>query len=218
MAKSTKIAAAVPNPIVGEVMDTWRRVTITGLSPLLMHGWTQEATEKVLGLGGARKAGKPAQHLNGKTPRDVAEQFLWLDPKGRPAIPRAALFACLREGGNWVKVGKRQVTTRDSSFFGGAVYIVEDWCPIVPGDWEVEVGHAANPNTKQGVVTIRPRFDRWETSFTLGIDQDVLGEQEVRACVDHASKKIGLGSSRLERKGLNGRFIVKCWEEIEMPK
>ena len=57
----------------------------------------------------------------------------------------------------------------------------------------------------------RPRVDEWECPFTLDIDESMFSPALVRAIVDDAGKKIGLGDYRPSRKGPFGRFVVKTW-------
>lgn len=59
----------------------------------------------------------------------------------------------------------------------------------------------------------RPRVDSWSLTFTLDVDTSVFDPKLVRALIDDAGKKIGLGDYRPARKGPFGRFVVKRWDE-----
>lgn len=61
----------------------------------------------------------------------------------------------------------------------------------------------------------RPRVDAWRCSFTLDVDTSMFTVNLIRAVVDDAGKKIGLGDFRPARKGPFGRFVVVGWEAAE---
>ena len=86
--------------------------------------------------------------------------------------------------------------------------------PLVPQDWVPDSRPIVNAAGSRTIVH-RPRFDKWELSFTLEVDQEEFSEDTARALVDSAGRKIGIGVFRPQRKGPFGRFVVAHWREEE---
>jgi len=57
--------------------------------------------------------------------------------------------------------------------------------------------------------------DQWASTFTVDIDTTMFSPALIRAVIDDAGKKIGLGDWRPARKGPFGRFVVSRWEQLK---
>jgi hypothetical protein len=79
-------------------------------------------------------------------------------------------------------------------------------------EWEVDSRSVVIPSTGGRIMAHRPRVDTWNVSFTLDVDGTMFSPGLVRAVVDDAGKKIGLGDFRPARKGPFGRFVVSHWD------
>lgn len=202
-------------------MDTQISVRIEGLSPLLLH----KVPDSLLFPEGGNSGGKPGKAravFGGQedTPRLQAEASLYMSngnskAKPVPIMPGPNLFRCIIEGGRFHKLGRNKVTTRDSSLVAAGVMIQEIEIPIIfTKPWEVHSRMVTNQAIKAKIPSHRPRFDEWALEFTLLIDTTVFDLKLVRAIVDDAGKKIGLGSHRPDCKGPFGRFVVTSWEKV----
>jgi hypothetical protein len=179
-------------------------VTISGESPLLCNRFTDEAMEKI-----EKRTTSVITGSKG-TPREQAEKKVYGSPD-RPVLPGPNIFRAIIDAGKFHKAGKSQITTAKTSLVPAGVALLEIECPITPIAWEVDSRAVVNPATGGRMMAHRPRFDVWAVSFTLDVDDDMFGEGIVRALVDDAGKKIGLGDFRPSRKGPFGRFKVTAW-------
>src|SRR5262245_18187081 len=84
---------------------------ITGIAPLLMNRFHEDAQESVSNSGG--KAIRTKAEL---TPHDDAEQRLYTDISGKhPVMPGVNVLACIISAGRFLKAGKRQLSTMKES-------------------------------------------------------------------------------------------------------
>lgn len=186
-------------------------VDIQGSSPLLMNRFTEAAAAKVsAGSSSAITIGSKG------TPREQAEPRLYTTPSGNPMVPGPNVFRALIDAGSFHKAGRKQITTGTSSLVPAGIQLEELECPIQNPfggkvEWEVDSRSVVNPSTRGRMMCHRPRFDTWKISFTLIVDDKMFSDQIVRALVDDAGSKIGLGDFRPSRKGPFGRFLVSHW-------
>lgn len=191
------------------------RVTIEGLTSLLMNRFTE--TSEVAGPTGAPGARATFKGQQG-TPREQAEPKAYRDADtGELFIPGPNIYAAIIAAGIFHKVGKRQVSTSVSSLVPAGIFVVELVCSLGTKQWEVDSRSVVNPSTRGRIMCYRPRVDKWRLSFTLDVDTSVFDPRLVRALVDDAGKKIGLGDFRPAKKGPFGRFVVVRWEEQKEP-
>ncbi len=184
------------------------KVTIQGVTPLLMNRFTEQNEIKVSsGLSGVHVGGKPA-------PREQAKQKAYMDEEGNLFLPGPNLFSCLIQAGTFHKSGKSKVTTMKSSLIPAGMCVMDIVCPLNSTEFEVDSRSVVIPSTGGRIMCHRPRLDKWSLSFTLDIDTEMFSPQFVRLLVDDAGRKIGLGDFRPARKGPFGKFVVVGWEEV----
>lgn len=180
-------------------------VVIMGVTPLLMNRFTEANEVQVSG-------GTSATYRTGKgTPREQATPKLYADEKGMLFIPGPNIFATLVAAGVFHKVGKSKLTTMKTSLIPAGIMVEDLVCPLNTDRWEVDSRSVVIPSTGGRIMCHRPRVDKWECPFTLDVDETMFSPALVRAVVDDAGKKIGLGDYRPSRKGPFGRFVVKTW-------
>lgn len=183
------------------------KIEIAGESPLLCNRFTDAAMLKVDGGTSAIAAASDKG-----TPRERASERLYIDTAGKPVLPGPNLYRSIIDAGRFHKAGKEKITTTKSSLVPAGIWLKEIEMPIVDGAWEPDVRAVVNPATGGRMVACRPRFDRWLVSFTLDVDEKLFGSSLVRALVDDAGQKIGVGDFRPARKGPFGRFKVVSWK------
>ena len=188
-------------------------IEIQGESPLLCNRFTDEAMEKI-----ARGSSAVAMSSDKGTPRERAEKTLYIGADGKPVIPGPNVYRSIIDAGRFHKAGKEKVTTQKSSLVPAGIWLVDIECQLFNPDhdapsWEVDARRVVNPATGGAMMAYRARFDSWRLRFTLNVDDKMFGEQIVRALVDDAGQKIGLGDFRPSRKGPFGRFKVISWSK-----
>ena len=185
-------------------------VTIEGVTPILMHRFTEENEVKV-------SSGMSTVSIGDKgTPREQAEKKLYKNDEGDLYLPGPNIFACIIAAGKFHKNGKSKVTTVKSSLVPAAMSILDLVCPFGTKEFEVDSRSVVIPATGGRIMAHRPRLDKWSLTFRLMIDTTMFTEAFTRKLVDDAGKRIGLGDFRPDRKGIFGKFVVSNWEK-EMP-
>ncbi len=192
------------------------QIKIQGTTPLMCARFSDEAA--LAASSGSR--GSSAASDRG-SPQDIAEKSLYIGLSGKPAIPQPNILRCLVDGGQFFKVGKTQVTSKERSLLCGCLDIEEAEIVIEHAQpWRVDTRPVVIPATKGRILAHRAVFDDWELSFSVLLDTTILGEKLLREIVDAAGKRVGLGAYRPARKGPFGRFVVVRWEagELALPE
>lgn len=190
-------------------------VTIQGITPLLMNRFTEANEVAVSG-------GTTVSFRGDKgTPREQAEPKRYADSEGRLYIPGPNIFAAIIAAGTFHKAGKSKLTTMKTSLIPAGLMVEDVVCLLTDAngepltEWEVDSRSVVIPSTGGRIMAHRPRVDAWQTTLTLDVDTTMFSPNLVRAVVDDAGKKIGLGDYRPARKGPFGRFVVSRWEVVE---
>jgi hypothetical protein len=202
-------AASRGNPNQGISMSIKVNVTICGESPLLCNKFTDAA---MLKLDGGVSVLTPSATKG--TPRERASERLYLTTDGAPCFPGPNLYRAIIDAGRFIKAGREKITTTKSSLVPAGIWMREIEIPIIDGAWEPDTRTVVNPATQGRMIACRPRFDRWQLTFTLDVDDKMFSTQLVRQLVDDAGHKIGIGDFRPSRKGPFGRFKVTNWEMV----
>jgi len=150
------------------------------------------------------------------TPLEQAKRKLYLYDDGRPYLPAVYLFRSIIEAGRFIKVGKRQLSTRDETIVPSFLSLVGIDYPIRSKEgWRVDARGIVNQKTKDRVMAYRPIFDDWEVDFSIDLDTSEGKVSTARELVDRAGRAIGIGVMRPSRKGGYGQFKVVHWQAIE---
>lgn len=182
-------------------------ITIEGTTPMICNRFTDEAAESA--TKGTRGASAAADR---GTPLEIAESKLYRGLNGKPMIPQPNLLRCLVEGGRFHKAGKTQLTTSKSSIMYSCLDIQGAEIPIDHREpWRVDTRAVRIPSTGGRILAHRPMFDDWKMTFTAELDTTILSEKLLRAIIDDAGKRVGLGDFRPATKGPFGRFVVTNW-------
>jgi len=149
-----------------------------------------------------------------RPPREQAETCLYIgvkEHKGKIVLPAENLLACLVGGGRFVKVGRRQVSTSQSSILAGALTLDQTESLVVSEGWEVLSAHPRNAAGSSS-QSYMPLFTDWACSLQCSLDCSFIPLDAFRQVVDIAGRLIGLGPMRPERKRMYGRFLVTEWK------
>lgn len=185
-------------------------ISIEGVSPLLLHRFTDAA--QMAATSGTRSS----IATESESPREQAEQALYVDESGVSGIPQPNLFRCIVDAGKFFKAGRTKITTQKSSLIPACVGIRELFLPLESeGGWKVDTRPVRIPATGGRILRHRPCFDDWRLSFTVDLDTDMIGVKLFREIVDAAGTRIGLGDFRPDTKGPFGKFKVTNWTNGE---
>lgn len=185
-------------------------ISIEGVSPLLLHRFTDAA--QMAATSGTRSS----IATESESPREQAEQALYVDEGGASGIPQPNLFRCIVDAGKFFKAGRSKITTQKSSLIPACVGIRELFLPLESkGGWKVDTRPVRIPATGGRILRHRPCFDDWRLRFTVDLDTDMIGVKLFREIVDAAGTRIGLGDFRPDTKGPFGKFKVTNWTDGE---
>ena len=184
------------------------RVKISGISPLICNRFTDAAAASA--TNGTRSAMIGSSR---GTPLEQATSKLYTGVDGTTLmIPSPNLFSCIIEAGKFHKAGKSKVTTMKSSLIPACVAIAEAELPITSKEgWTVDERAVRIPSTGGRILCFRPKFNDWSLGLTLEVDESFISTNTVRAILDDAGKRVGLGDFRPACKGPFGRFVVDGW-------
>jgi hypothetical protein len=183
------------------------QVQITGTTPLLMNSFSEAAQAAATSMTRAVSAGDRG------TPHEQAERKLYTGEGGRIVIPQPNVMRCIVDGGAFFKAGRTKVTTQKTSLIPACVDIAGAEIPLeYSGDWEVDARAIRIPATGGRLLTYRPRFRDWRAAFSISLDETLLTPALLRAIIDAAGKRIGLGDFRPACKGPFGKFVVSRWD------
>ena len=183
-------------------------VRIEGVSPLLIRCFTTEAQLE------ATSSSRSSISNDSKSPREEAEENLYLDEQKRSGIPQPNLLRSIIDAGKYFKIGRSKVTTQKSSLIPAAVCIEQGFILIEHEDpWRVDTRPVRIPATGGRILRYRPRYEDWALSFTVEFDDKLVSMKLLREIVDVAGSRIGLGDFRPDTKGPFGRFKVTHWRK-----
>lgn len=186
------------------------KVTLTGTTALLHHKFSDAAQEEATNGTRASAVG------NRGTPREQAEMVLHTGVKGKPMIPADALFQCIIAAGTFFKMGKGKVSTQKSSIIPACLEIREIELPIkFEKPWEVDRRAVRIPATGGRIIRYRPRFDDWQVTAIMILDESMMKADFLREIVDAAGNRIGLLDYRPACRGPFGKFRIDHWDAKE---
>jgi hypothetical protein len=177
-------------------MNKTVKITIEGISPLLMHRFPMEETGE----------------LKNMTPAEQAEIAAYRNPQtGGLYIPGTAVLRALVSAASFTK-GKGRMTAQKPA--AACLMICGEYLDLGISTFEIDSRPVVIAATKGRVVRHRPRLPKWRVSFDLEYDNDLLSAEHVREIVDNCGRRVGLLDFRPERKGPFGRFVVTNWENL----
>jgi hypothetical protein len=147
-------------------------------------------------------------------PKEQARRKLFLDGKGNAYVPATYLLGAIINAGRFIKIGKRQLSTRDETVVTSFLSLVGTEYPIKSrAGWRTDARGIVNQATKARVMCYRPIFDDWQVSFAVDLDEKEAKPSVARELVDRAGRAVGIGVMRPNRKGPYGQFKVIKWAE-----
>ncbi|MEI6022711.1 MAG: hypothetical protein WCQ32_02635 [bacterium] len=184
---------------------------------MLQNPMTDELLDQLIGVS-AKSATQKDIPLS-----EIAARKVLKSEEGKPGIKIEYLTACLAEAGRSVKIGKKQISTAEStSIFGFLDFLGATFLPFKEGteDYVVDKRRGVLKNGGKAVAVgiVRPLFKSWEIDLEIEINTTAeFGCQAdiVKQLFDAAGTKVGLGDYRPAKKGPFGMFKVAKWEIFE---
>lgn len=162
-------------------------ITIKGIAPLLQHRFSEES------LTGTSKVGSNIKNPNAEQKREIASNFLYLDNKKQVVVPsnmiEAAMIASATEF-RLAGAGKKTYKEMAKS----SMFVFPELIPLKDQKWEVDGRAVVNSNTKGRSMSYRPRFEKWELSFTLDVTDPRADNEAIKGILETAGLRKGIGA------------------------
>lgn len=141
-----------------------------------------------------------------------AEFHSYQDEKGF-YIPTEHIKGALIGAGAMVKakVGNSKKSMKN---IVAAMFFIDEEKIRLPKEYEIDKRSAVNRNIKARVICIRPKWPKWNGTFTLSVDNDTITEATIKEIIEHAGNYIGIGSFRPTNNGMFGRFELQSFKKL----
>lgn len=175
-------------------------VIIRGICPLLMNKFDEN-----------KETNKPLKSGSGnRDPKIEAQNALYKNTKGIISHPSSHIEgAMIRASTSYNMAGKGKKTYKDA--FKGGIFVEPLMIPHKIQKWEIDRRSVVVPATRGRIMKARPRFDKWELSFSIiNTDDRIRGETLKQILID-AGNYFGIGDYHPRF----GRFEVIKFERIK---
>lgn len=187
------------------------QMRLVGTSPLMFCRITEAAMQQML-----NKSRSSLKVKESRDPRTIAGELLYTHD-GKPYVPKSNLRSAIIQAGTYIKVGKKQLTNKETSIIPSFFHLTTERAILVHPDdparvvdWEVDMRPITLASGGKDIA-VRPRIDVWSCEVEGSYDPDEVNDATIRTLVDYAGTKIGIGVFRVERKGDFGQFRVDSW-------
>ncbi len=142
-----------------------------------------------------------------------AEFHCYRDKDGKCYVPSDHLRGSMINAGAYLKskVGNSRKSMKN---IVAAMFLIEEEKIFIKDFDEVDKRSAVNRNVKARIITIRPKWTKWDISFTLSINNHSITEETIKDIINHAGDYCGIGSYRPTNNGMFGRFELKEIKKI----
>jgi hypothetical protein len=175
-------------------------VTISGISPLLMHAFPMI----------------PIEALEKKSPEEQCKYAEYRTSDSKLYIPAINLQRALVSAASYSK-GKGRASLQ--KIVAACVLVSPEHLILSTQTYAIDARPVVIPSTKGRVLRYRPRLDTWSVTFEIEFDDNLLTENQLRRVVDDCGSRVGLLDFRPEHRGPFGRFSVISWNaSVTLPR
>ncbi len=195
MAKKVEVAE-IQKPQIQEVT-----VQIRGLSPVIMHRWSEKAKKEMLDKQMKKTVKKVA-----KNPEEQYEDAKYLLDDGRLGFPADGFKNAMVRGAK--ALGLVMVDMKGGFFVHGE-YSSKEGRELVPIDGKVEVREdTVRLNGGTADIRYRPQVLGWSAKLRISFNKAAVSFDQIVNMLEAAGYGVGIGDWRPERNGQFGRFEV----------
>ena len=185
---------------LNEIKKRGMEVTITSLSPLIQHQWSEKAMTM---MRDKQQSGKKSKNRENRDPKAEAEAATYRTAEGDYALPALALKSAIITAAH-KDIGIEKTLVRKALFIDA------------PSDMMLRM-ECSEPWVREDCVRVgmgsadlryRPQFDEWAVKFMVEFDADLLQPSDIMNLIDRAGFGVGVCEWRPEKGGEFGRFRV----------
>jgi hypothetical protein len=176
-------------------------IKIKGLSPLIMHRWSEKARKEMLD-----KQMKKTVKKEAKSPEEQYEASVYKLDDDRLGFPADAFKKAMIRGAKQIGL---VMTDARTSFFIHGEYCTRDDRELVPITGEVR---PREDMVRIGMGTADIRFrgqiTQWEAELNISYNASITSFDQIVNMLHAAGYGVGVGEWRPEKDGTFGRFEV----------
>lgn len=143
-----------------------------------------------------------------------AEYHCYRNEKGKCYIPSEHIRGSLISAGTFVK-SKVGAQTKSMKSVVAAMFFIDPEQIELPDYDQIDKRSAVNRNVKARIITVRPKWSKFDVSFELHVDNDTVPIEMISQIFDFAGNNVGIGSFRPTNNGMFGRFELVNIKEIK---
>ena len=175
------------------------KIPITGISPLIIHAWSEKAKREI----SDKQAGKAKNKKHDiRVPEDDFEQAKHKSPQGWDGFPAAGFKAAMIRGAKMIGMVMKDT---QMAFFVRAdceetqLIRINGECRMRTDMVRVGMGSAD--------IRYRPEYPEWDATLTIEFNSGVISLDQIYQLVKAAGYGCGIGEMRPEKGKFNyGRF------------
>jgi len=208
--------ATVPEAAAIKIDDLAREtllVPIIGITPLIVHRFSEKAKKQMLDNMQGRKKVKTIRDPQA----DYEEAFYRYDgPEGEGyGFPSVGFKSATISAARLYDKSVTMTSLRQAMFFGG----------VMGRDGQLLTPIVGEPVMREDVVRLsmsstdlryRPMFPTWSATLEVTYITSVLGRSSALSLIDAGGLTVGVGEWRPEKKGEFGSFAVDQSQEVEV--
>lgn len=128
-------------------------------------------------------------------------------------IPSEHIKGSLIGAGNYMKskVGNVKKSMKN---IVASMFFIDEPKLYINKNFDIDKRSAVNKNIKARVISIRPKWEKWDVEFTLSIDNDTITTSTIQQLLEYAGSYVGIGSYRPTNNGWFGKFKVDSILEL----
>jgi len=178
------------------------RVRVKGMSPLLVHRFSEKSKRIMLESMQGRK--------NPKEPKNPEEEYraaAYRFPDGGFGFPAIGVKAAMVSAGRFYK-GVTMVALRQALFVDGELGNDNQKLIRIIGDDPIMREDVVRVGMSGTDLRYRPQWTEWAADIEITFFTGMLDRSAVLSLLDAAGTGVGIGEWRPERSGDNGTFAV----------
>ena len=181
-------------------------VKIRGLSPVILHRWSDKAKKEMLD-----KQMKKTVKKEAKSPEEQFEASVYRLEDGTPAFPADGFKKAMIRGAKQLGL---TMTDMRTGFFVHGEYSQKEDRELVPinGELQMREDPVRNEGNKAD-IRYRGQVIEWEATLNITYNAAVVSFDYIVNMLNAAGFGVGVGDWRPERDGIFGRFEVVPGEQ-----
>lgn len=182
-------------------------LTITGMSPLIQHKWSEKAIKQMADKHGGKKT--KAREI--RNPEAEFKEATYYTDEGDYGLPAMAIKASMVAAAH-KDIGIEKTLLKKALFLhcsdSNNILKMECSKPVMRQD-TVRVGAGSTD------LRYRPEFKEWSAEVSFTFDAELLCVEDIVNLLDRAGFGCGVGEWRPQKGGEFGRFQVDTTQPIE---